>query len=276
MEEMQMKKSTTFICIVLSLTVFLGCRVPFSSQAQLPIPLTVMTYNIHVGKGIDLVVSLERIANIINESQPDLVGLQEVDRFTERSGRVDQLARLAQLTHMQSFYGKTISYQGGEYGIAILSRLPVHQELRRLYTPLPEREQRGLLGINVKCSAQDIWFITTHLGTMQGGEEQEQQVTELLDTCSRLRGHIIVCGDFNLTPDRKPIEQMSKQFADCWTISGSNNGYTFPANEPRRRIDYIFFQANQSLTCRNVLVHQSLASDHLAVIAKFLVGTRGG
>ncbi len=267
-----MKKTAALVFLMLALSVLLCCLIRFPSQ-QPPTPsLTVMTYNMHIGKGTDSVLSLERIANVINQFQPDLVALQEVDRFTARSGRVDQIARLAQLTHLRPFYAKTLTYQGGEYGIAILSRLPVQRQFRHLYAPLPDREQRGLLGVEVEYNAQPLWFFTTHLGTMRSGEEQAQQVAELLEVCSRLRGHSIICGDFNVTPDREAIDQMRQRFSDCWATCGATHGYTFPANAPIRRIDYIFYHADAPLTCQKTLVNHSLASDHLAVITTFMVG----
>lgn len=267
-----MKKLARLACVMAVLSVVLCCTIPFSSQAPPSATLTVMTYNIHIGKGIDGTLSLERIASVINQFHPDLVALQEVDRFTTRSGRVDQIAHLAQLTHLHPIYAKMLTYQGGEYGIAILSRLAVEQEFRHLYRHLPDREQRGLLGIEVEYNGQRIWFVTTHLGTMQSGEEQAQQMTELLEVCSRLRGHGIICGDFNLMPDNKAFLQMRERFRDCWLTCNTTNGYTFPANAPRRRIDYIFLQADAPLTCREALVSHSLASDHLPVIATFMVG----
>ncbi len=267
-----MKKTAALVFLMLALSVLLCCLVRFPSQPPPTPSLTVMTYNIHIGKGTDSVLSLERIANVINQFQPDLVALQEVDRFTARSGRVDQIARLAQLTHLRPFYAKMLTYQGGEYGIAILSRLPVQREFRHFYAPLPDREQRGLLGVEVKYNAQPLWFFTTHLGTMKSGEEQAQQVTELLEVCSRLRGHSIICGDFNVKPGHEAIEQMRRRFSDCWATCGATHGYTFPSNAPIRRIDYIFYHADAPLTCQKTLVNHSLASDHLAVIATFMVG----
>ena len=97
-------------------------------------------------------------------------------------------------------------------------------------------------------------------------------MVELLEVCSRLRGHSIICGDFNVTPDREAIDQMRQRFSDCWVMRGATNGYTFPANAPLRRIDYIFYHADAPLTCQKTLVNHSLASDHLAVIATFMVG----
>ena len=47
--------------------------------------LKIMTYNIHVGVGMDKKLDLQRIADVINQEKPDLVGLQEVDRGVKRT-----------------------------------------------------------------------------------------------------------------------------------------------------------------------------------------------
>src|SRR4030095_16865826 len=60
----------------------------------------VMTYNIHVGVGMDKKLDLPRIAGVINAQHPDLVGLQEVDRGVTRTQQIDEIAELAKLTKM--------------------------------------------------------------------------------------------------------------------------------------------------------------------------------
>jgi hypothetical protein len=63
--------------------------------------LRVMTYNIHVGVGIDKKLDLQRIGDVINRERPDLVGLQEVDRGVKRTEGKDEIAELAAMTRME-------------------------------------------------------------------------------------------------------------------------------------------------------------------------------
>ena len=70
--------------------------------------LRIMTYNIHHCEGVDGKLDVERIAGVIRKQECDLVALQEVDRNTTRSQRVDQLAELGRLTGLQPYFGKAI------------------------------------------------------------------------------------------------------------------------------------------------------------------------
>lgn len=99
-----------------------------------------MTYNIQYGNG----ASLEEIAALIREQNPDFVALQEVDCKTRREyvsarqhGR-DFITELGQLTGMFPLYGKTIPLTGGFYGIGILSSRPC---IRTEKTMLPKADR---------------------------------------------------------------------------------------------------------------------------------------
>src|SRR5262245_18009288 len=85
-------------------------------------PLRILTFNIRHGEGTDGVFKLARVADVINAQAPDLVALQEVDRGTRRVEGADQPAELARLTGLHGTFGKAMDYDGGEYGLVILSR----------------------------------------------------------------------------------------------------------------------------------------------------------
>src|SRR5215470_13997983 len=78
--------------------------------------LRVMTYNIHVGVGMDKKLDLQRIADVINKERPDLVGLQEVDRGVKRTEGKDEIAELAAMTRMDYAFAPNLDFQGGKYG----------------------------------------------------------------------------------------------------------------------------------------------------------------
>src|SRR5687767_4395118 len=90
-----------------------------------PKALRVLSYNIHHAEGTDGKLDLERIAKVITAARPDLVAVQEVDRKARRTKGVDQAAELGRLTGLHVEFGKAIDFQGGEYGLAVLSRFPI-------------------------------------------------------------------------------------------------------------------------------------------------------
>ena len=57
---------------------------------------------------MDKKLDLQRIADVINQEKPDLVGLQEVDRGVKRTEGKDEIAELAQMTRMD-YASHTIS-----------------------------------------------------------------------------------------------------------------------------------------------------------------------
>ena len=105
--------------------------------------LRIMSYNIRNGRGMDDVADFRRTAAVINKVCPDVVAVQEIDSVTGRSGGKDVLREIAGLTLMHHMYAPAIDYDGGKYGIGMLSK---EKPLGYRYLPLPGREEaRALL-----------------------------------------------------------------------------------------------------------------------------------
>src|ERR1051325_7013732 len=115
-----MLRSFLFISLLIALPGAVIFDSPAARISTAPVPasqrLRVMTYNIHVGVGMDKKLDLPRIAGVINAQHPDLVGLQEVDRGVTRTQRIDEIAELAKLTRMEYAFAFNLRYQGGQYG----------------------------------------------------------------------------------------------------------------------------------------------------------------
>ena len=98
-----------------------GCFHP-GSGAPSGEDVRVLVYNVHAGKDAAGKESVQRISDVVKSIDPDIVLFQEVDKGTKRSGGVDQPAAYAKLTGLHVAFGKSLDYDGGEYGIAVLSR----------------------------------------------------------------------------------------------------------------------------------------------------------
>jgi len=248
------------------------------SVAQ-PSPLRVLTYNIHHGAGMDQRLDLARIAEVIKQARPDLVALQEVDVQTGRSNGVDQAAELSRLTGMHGAFGKAMDYDGGQYGVAVLSRFPLI-EVENF--PLPnkpprapptaeQREQlhepRAALAVRVRPTGAptDIWFASTHLDHLSSEMRicQAEKIGSSLAAKANLPA--ILAGDLNATPRSATMVLLSKFWTDT---AAKEPAPTAPAGEPRSKIDYVLFRpAEQWRTAEVRVLDEAVASDHRPFLA---------
>jgi endonuclease/exonuclease/phosphatase family metal-dependent hydrolase len=251
-----------------------------SASSRGRVRLTVMSYNIHVGVGMDKKLDLKRIADVIKLHGCDLVGLQEVDRGVERTKRVDEIKELARLTGMDYAFAHNLDYQGGQYGVAVLSRYPILAIDHRRYANTRERERRGFIRVEVEVRGRRLNFVTTHLD-YQHADGRLFETRQLLDALGDVRGPLIVTGDFNEEPPGKVYELMGGAgFVDGWrrgrgpSAEFPGDGATYPADKPTKRIDYVFYRglgedrppaddedASQA-------VPDTLASDHRPVVVR--------
>jgi len=242
-----------------------------SAPAAASRTVRVMTYNIHVGIGMDKKLDLRRIADVINKEKPDLVGLQEVDRGVQRTQRIDEIAELSKLTRMDYAFAFNLPYQGGQYGVAILSRFPIRATEHRLYKNLREAERRGFIRAEVRIHGRLIHFVTTHLD-YQYDDGRLFEAQQMLAGLSAIKGPLIVVGDFNDIPAGGTYQLMHSLFEDAWSLKKSDDGFSYPADKPSKRIDYIFARRSDQIGTKRVWVVETLASDHIPVVAELEIG----
>lgn len=230
--------------------------------------LRVMTYNIHVGVGMDKKLDLQRIAGVINAARPDLVGLQEVDRGVKRTEGKDEIAELAALTRMEYAFAPNLDYQGGKYGVAILSRFSIKSTEHRMFENKREAERRGMLRVEVEVERKTLNFVTTHLDyQLEDGRLFETE--QMLKFLEGLKGPLIVVADLNDEPAGSAYKLMRTRFDDAWVTSGAKTeGFSYPADKPVKRIDHIFYSTGDRMRARKSWVIETLASDHVPVMAE--------
>ena len=256
---------------------FLVGLVACPALAELPAEIRVVTYNIHHGEGVDGKFDLERIAKLLKAEKPDIVALQEVDQKTRRSGGVDQPAELARLTGMKVIFGRNIDFEGGGYGTAVLTNLPVRSsesvKLKSYYPPTKENaEQRGVQVVELGDKDEPgIVFMGTHLDYRQPEDERMNSALTINELArKRPNEPAIIAGDFNAMPDSAAIHEFEKE----WTIAGGSGEakqsepmLTFPAEKPDRRIDYVMYRpANRWKVVEVRVLDEPVASDHRPVL----------
>ena len=239
-------------------------------------PVRVLVYNIHAGKDAQGVDNLARVAELVRTTNADIALLQEVDRGTTRSGKTDQVRVLAGLTGFHSAFGKTLDYQGGDYGIAVLSRWPIGADtLHRLpVNPPQERsgagyEPRGALEAVIRMPGPPLTVLNTHIDASREDFYRRQEMTTLLSLATRSLGELgrstLVGGDLNAEPGSAVIGMLEgSQLRDAWADCGQGAGLSYPADKPVKRIDYLLLPKDWK--CVSATVIETEVSDHRPVL----------
>jgi len=230
-----------------------------------------MTYNIHVGVGMDKKLDLQRIADVINHERPDLVGLQEVDRNVKRTEGKDEIVELAAMTQMEFAFAPNLDYQGGKYGVAILSRFPIKGIVHRMFENKRETERRGMLKTEMQIDDKTVTFVTTHLD-YQYEDGRLFETEQLMTFLEQVKGPLIVVADLNAVPEGSSYKLMRTKFEDAWiTGRAKGDGFSYPADKPLKRIDHIFYRTGERVRAKKAWVVATLASDHVPVVAEIVI-----
>jgi endonuclease/exonuclease/phosphatase family metal-dependent hydrolase len=239
--------------------------------------LRVMSFNIAAGHG-----DIDGIVRVIEEYSPDVVALQEVDvHWSERSDFADQARYLGDALGMHYFFGEIYTFEAEErnaparqYGLGYLSKEPfVHRQnhlLTRLSTQTPEPELMILPGfpeVAVEIMGKPVNFFNSHLDYRRDPAVRLMQSEEMIQIMERVDGPRILMGDLNARPGAEEIGSLFEILDDAWTRE-DDPGYTFPADQPDRRIDYILHSGHFEV--KQVFVVETEASDHRPVIADLL------
>lgn len=230
--------------------------------------LTVVSYNIHHAQGADGVLDLERIAQVLEDSGADVIGLQEVDRhFGARSEYVDQAAWLAQRLGMSHCYSANLDLdpEAGrtdrrQYGTAILSAYPMDDCENTLLPLRAGEEQRGLAQADVHVRGVELRVYNTHL-THQSAQGRLDQAAVFNEKAQSAGMPVVLVGDLNAEPDSAEYDVFTQVLADAWPVVGDGPGYTFDSDNPIGRIDYALTSAEVTPVAAEVI--PTIASDHM-------------
>jgi len=228
--------------------------------------LRILSYNIHHAEGVDGKLDVPRIAQVILSVKPDLVALQEVDKNTTRTGKVNQDIELAHLTKMNSVFGSNITFQGGQYGNAILSKFPIIKNKNFLLPNVDSGEQRGLLRSQIQISnKENVLFFSTHLDHRRSDTERLASAEAINQIISlNNKSPAILAGDFNDVPESPTLKELGK----LWLRTNKKILKTIPASKPSRQIDYIFVQPKERWKIiESQVLDEDIASDHRAIFS---------
>jgi len=218
--------------------------------------LRVITYSIRHGKGLDGKTRLDRVAETIERTHPDIVNLQGVDRFMPRSGFRDQFKNLADKLGMHACFSPSVNLVWVQYGNAVLSRYPiVSKKIQYIGGTL---ERRSILTVKLQMNEETVTVVNTHLGV--GMKERTKQNPILWRVLDQLEQPAILAGDFNMDMDDSFMKRLESRWKKVTPES------KFPTIKNGQEIDHIF--VNMPLEQATAKVIPCDASDHYPVIAE--------
>ena len=234
------------------------------AQRRKSITLRILTYNIYHGETTDGRVDMDLFASIINELNPDLVSLQEVDKNAKRTGVIDITEELSKRTGLKGCFVKHRDFQGGEYGNAILSRFPV-TDIHVIDPSVTPGSGITIPLATIRLAKRtEMIFNCTHLSTKL--EDRKAQARHLMDYyIGADRMPMIITGDLNAEPHHEEIKMFFKEFAEADTTFEN----TFSTRTGLvKKIDYILYPRNdQWEVLETKVICRGDASDHCAFFA---------
>jgi len=254
----------------------------------------VVTYNLQgMRPGTNWQVRLYFTVQYLQELDPDLVLLQEVNETLDGGGEDNQALTIAEElseyfgTEYHVYFRQThVAWEQFDEGIAILSRYPVLEE--GASSLVQGVFPRKVVWNHVETPAGLLSIYCTHLSYLPEHDGiRLQQVQQIRDYMAEREGlypssGVLLGGDFNCTPDTAPIELLTDPpagtiYRDVWNeLHPGEPGYTVPADDPDSRIDYIFrgvVGGLESDSARVVMDEpydaSNFCSDHLGVLGVF-------
>lgn len=253
------------ILIAVSLTLT-ACHSPSGVTGDTS--LRVATWNIRHGRGMDGAVDLERTAAVLRELDADIVGLQEVDRSVRRSGGVDQAALLGERLDLHAAFGAFMAYDGGDYGMAILSRFPI-VGVEEIELPRGNEPRIALAATLAVADGIEIVVVNVHFDWVEDDAFRYAQAQALAAWLDREARPCLVVGDFNDGPESRTLRLFRDRAIES---AKSGDGATFPADAPTVEIDYLVaLPPERWRASPATVVPERDASDHRPVVAAWIL-----
>ena len=228
-----------------------------------------VSFNVHHGVGVDGRHDLDRLTRLLAATDADVICLQEVDRhFGARSEHADQAGELAAALDRELVFAASLqAADGGRYGNALLSRLPVlDSQVHRLPG---SGEPRTALRALLRVPGGALTVVVTHLANRSRADRAAQAAV-----LAELAGPDgVVVGDLNADAGAPELTALRARLTDAWTAAPDRGdqsrrlslhrgqGCTHPVRRPRVRIDQVWVPAGVTVTAARVL-DGSAVSDH--------------
>ncbi len=199
--------------------------------------------------------NLGGIASMIRDY--DVVGLQEVDAGSLRSGFINQTEYIAGRAHFPFWFHQTNRKLGkiAQHSNGLLSKFkPSEISDHKLPGLMPGR---GALFARFGHGKESLVVVILHLAL--GQKARMRQLAYVSEVASDFK-YVVVMGDLNCKPDSKEIRQL---LAHSDLHEPIEDLFTWPSWRPKRSIDHIL--VSSSLRVEKTLVLSHTFSDHLPI-----------
>lgn len=164
-----------------------------STEASAQETVRVLQYNV---KNCDNGQKIQEIAAEIQREAPQIVCLQELDWCAKRSKEQEVLKLLAEQLSMNYLFIPSMQFEGGLYGIGILSIYPLENSTRIPLSVQKGEEARVLVKTTVDINGKTVEILNTHL-SFESTESRQNQFAVLRENTDAAE-RFILCGDFNV------------------------------------------------------------------------------
>jgi endonuclease/exonuclease/phosphatase family metal-dependent hydrolase len=216
--------------------------------------LRVITYNIQQGYSQDGQINFDSQLSLLRETNPDVIGLQECDTARIAGGNIDIVRYFANQLDMYSYYGP--STVAGTFGIALLSRYPIHNP--RTFYLYSVGEQTAIISAQLVINGETYNVYVTHLGN-DGPIIQQEQVLQLVQG----QENVLLMGDFNFRSETDQYRLTTAALSDAWLLRWPQ-GIQSQEFDSSDRIDYLYVSPGMKIVESQYLAGPQ--SDHPALV----------
>lgn len=272
---------------ILFMVLFLASIVHSEESINQP-ELSVMCYNIKVGVGggkkrLFAEEGLDKVAEIVEKYNPDILLVQEIEMGAKRSQFLDEPQFLKTKLGFESYaFAPAIQSGTWSYGVAIFLKngKVLSEKKHLLFKPDYSKthpdypgyysEQRTLLEVAAKIQGKNISLFSTHLGLTS--DQRKKQVETILGVIKEKKGLVILGGDFNAEPDTPERTLLKTKLTDSFFQLSPANQLSFPAGlSPEKAIDTIYVSEGIEVLESFVIRDETLASDHNPIFVRLKI-----
>ncbi|MEO0413971.1 MAG: endonuclease/exonuclease/phosphatase family protein [Verrucomicrobiota bacterium] len=209
---------------------------------------------------------MESIIDYIDEVDPDITGLVEVDGGSFRASGLNQ--SLAVARRIQGCH----SYRSKYCESTKVASLPVlNKQGNAFITKTPANDERfhylsrGVKRLVIDLEYDGVRFLLVHLAL--GYRARHAQLREIHQLIKDTDSPVVVAGDFNVLSGPQELEL----FLEATGLENANlrGAPTFPSWRPKSQLDFVLH--SQDLTVSDFIVPQVPFSDHLPLVVDFSV-----